>query len=140
MEDGSQGQQGQQGQLHWLWQRRGAKDRSQSLGVILGGLAGSVWFKQQKHLGRIVQALHELLPAELANHLAVDGLRRNTLHLRVDSAAHRYELEVVKESLLDELNRRVNGVFIGEIKLAMGRLDEPWAPPRPGPSAAEQAD
>ena len=140
MDDGQHDQQPGHGQIYWLWHRRGTRDRSKSLGVILGGLAGSVWFKQQTHLGRIVQALHDVLPEELANHLAVEGLKRNTLHLRVDSAAHRYELEMIKEPLLESLNQQVNGVFIRDIKLSLGRLEEPW-PLRPQDDRqAEQAD
>jgi len=118
------------GQLGWLIKNRAVKDRSQSLGVILGGMAGTIWFKQQKHLGQIVAALHELLPPELADHIAVEGLRRNTLHLLVDSAPHRYELEMIKEALLEALNQQINGIFIRDIKLTLARLDEP-DPPRP---------
>lgn len=121
------------GQLWWLNRSRTAQDRSRPVGVILGGLAGTIWFKQNKHLGRIVQVLRETLPAELADHLAVDGFRRNTLHLRVDSAVHRYELEMIKELLLTELNQQVSGVFIREIKLSLGRLDQPWIATPPGP-------
>jgi predicted nucleic acid-binding Zn ribbon protein len=118
------------GQLGWLLKNRSAKDRSQSLGVILGNMAGTIWFRQQRHLGQIVAALHDVLPPELADHIAVEGLRRNTLHLIVDSAAHRYELEMIKEALLEALNQQVNGVFIRDIKLTLGRLDEA-VPPRP---------
>ncbi|MDD4891780.1 MAG: DUF721 domain-containing protein [Phycisphaerae bacterium] len=114
------------GQLHWLWKSRSARDRSQPIGVVLGGLAGSIWFKQQKHLGRIVQALRDVLPTELADHLAIDGLRRNTLHLRVDSAAHRYELEMIKDSLLESLNEQINGLFIRDIRFTLGPLEGPW--------------
>lgn len=116
------------GRLHWVWQRRGRRDRSRPLGVVLGGLAGSVWFKQQRHLGHIVAAIQEVLPAGLSEHLAVDGLRRNVLHLRTDSAAHRYELEMIKLPLLAALNEQVNGVFIRDIRLSLGRLDEPPPP------------
>ena len=118
------------GQLGWIIKNRSARDRSQPLGVILGGMAGTIWFKQQKHLGEVVAALHELLPPELADHIAVEGLRRGTLHLLVDSATHRYELEMHKEALLEALNQQVNGVFIRDIRLTLGRLDE-LAPPRP---------
>jgi len=115
------------GQLHWVWQRRSPRDRSRPLGVVLGGLAGEVWFKQQRHLGRIVSALQEVLPPALADHLAVEGLRRNTLHLRTDTAGHRYELEMIKEPLLAALNEQVNGLFIRDIRLTLGRLEEPAA-------------
>lgn len=114
------------GQLHWIWKSRTAKDRSQPLGIVLGGLVGSIWFKQQKHLGRVVQALREVLPTELADHIAIEGLRRNTLHLRVDSAAHRYELEMIKETLLESLNEQVNGLFIRDIRFTLGALEGPW--------------
>ncbi len=117
------------GQLHWVWQRRGQRDRSRPLGVVLGGLAGSVWFKQQHHLGRIVSTLSEILPAGLWDHLAVEGLRRNTLHLRTDTAAHRYEMEMIKEPLLEALNEQLNGVFIRDIRLTLGRLDDSTPPP-----------
>ena len=49
-------------------------------------------------LGRIVELLETLLPPELSARLAIEGLRRNTLYLRVDSASHRYELELAKEA------------------------------------------
>lgn len=126
------------GPLYWIFKRRGGKDRSQPLGVVLGGLAGSIWFKQQKHLGRIVQALRELLPDELADHLAIEGLKRNTLHVRVDSAAHRYELELIKESLLESLNGQVNGLFIRDIRFSLGPLEGPWHPTPRKPAAVDR--
>ncbi len=123
-------------QLKWVWLRRSPRGRFQPLGVVLGGLAGSIWFKQQKHLGRIVLALRDTLPQGLLDHLAVDGFRRNTLHIRVDSAAHRYELEAVKEQLLAELNVQVSGVFIRDIRFTLGQLEES-EPPRPRPTAQD---
>lgn len=115
------------GPLHWMWKNRTRSDRSQPVGVVLGGLVGSIWFRQQKHLGQIATILREILPSELADHLAIDGLRRNTLVLRVDSAPHRYELEMLKDSLLETLNEQINGVFIREIRFTLGPLEESWA-------------
>jgi hypothetical protein len=114
--------------LYWAWQRRCPKDYSRPVGAVLGRLAGSVWFKQQKHVGRIVQALHDVLPQGLLDHLAVDGFRNNTLHLRVDSASHRYDLITAKEQLLAALNEQVSGVFVRDIRLTLARLDQPGEP------------
>ncbi len=118
--------------LDLLWQRRRPKDYSRSLGVVLDGLAGSVWFKQNRHLGRIVQALRDTLPEGMLVHVAVEGFRRNTLHLRVDSSSHLYELKTIKEPLLGQLNEQVSGVFIRELRLTLGSL-ESGAPPRQSP-------
>ncbi len=94
-------------------------------------MTGTIWFKQQKHLGKIVQVLRESLSPQLSDHLAVVGFRSNTLHLRVDSASHRYEVERNKESLLRAINQQVSGVFVRDIRLSLGRLEEPWPARRP---------
>ncbi len=116
------------GRLRWAQQQRGPKTYARPLGQVLDGLAGTVWFRRNEHLGKIVEALSELLPRELADHVAVEGLRRNALHLTVDSAPHRYELELAKAELLGAMNDRLSGVFIREIRLALGKPDAPDAP------------
>ena len=114
--------------LHWVWQRKKPRDRSRPIGAVLEGLAGTVWFRQNRYLGRIVRALEQTLPAGLLEHLAVDGFRRNTLHLLVDSSAYRYELETMKEQLLAELNRQVSGVFIRDIRLTVSLPEDVGGP------------
>ena len=59
------------------------------------------------------------------HHLAVDGFRQNTLHLRSDSAPHRHDLLMRKEQLLAALNEQVSGVFIRDIRLTLGALESP---------------
>lgn len=113
------------GQLQWALRQRTPRSSTRTLGAVLEGLAGTVWFKRHQHLGKVVEALTELLPAGMSEHVAVEGFKRNTLHLQVDSAAHRYELELAKRDLLDALNQRVSGVFIREIRLTLGKPADP---------------
>ena len=113
-----------EGQLHRAHEHRRPRDRSHSIGALLAGMADSTWFKRQQRLGHVVGALLELLPAELAAHLAVEGFRNGVLHLRADSAGHRYEMQLLKADLLTAMTAQLRGVFVRDIRIQLGATSD----------------
>ncbi|MCG3181036.1 MAG: hypothetical protein BIFFINMI_03404 [Phycisphaerae bacterium] len=116
------------GQLYWAQQQRRPGPTSVPLGVVLGGLTEGSWFKRQQHLGQFVSLLEKLLPAELSGRVSLEGFNRNVLHLAVDSAGHRYEMQLRKDQLLSAMNEQLSGVFVRDIRLS---LQPPPTPPPP---------
>jgi len=77
--------------------------------------------KTHRQLGRAIEAWIELVPSELAERTRLTALRRGVLHVDVDDAAARYELDrLLRDGLEDQLRSQFNGTLI-RVKLRQGR-------------------
>jgi predicted nucleic acid-binding Zn ribbon protein len=106
-------------QLHWAQRQRRPRAGAAPVGAVLGGLTNGSWFKRQKHLSRFVELIEQLLGPDLARRVSIEGFNRNVLHLAVDSAAHRYELQLLRDELLAAMNQQLSGVFIRELRFTL---------------------
>ena len=75
---------------------------------------------RQKKLGRLGQAWRELLPEELLKHTCLENLYRGTLRVLVDDASSLFELNQIKEELLDQLREFCPNVAPDQIRFVRG--------------------
>lgn len=69
----------------------------------------------------VVQAWEQVLPPNLRSHCRMDGFRNGCLHIMVDGASYRYELQLCKAELLTELRRLCPGTGLRRIQISMAR-------------------
>ena len=75
---------------------------------------------RQKKLSRLGQTWGELLPEELLNHTCLENLYRGTLRVLVDDAPSLFELNQIKEELLDQLREHCPDVAPAQIRFVRG--------------------
>jgi hypothetical protein len=109
-------------QLHTVWQQRQMVNSTALLGQPLAVLMKYVLAKKVRQLGKLAEIWDELIPAEIREHTALDGLNRGTLSVIVDSSAHRFQLQTL---LMAGLERELKARFIGpldKIRLMPGQF------------------
>jgi len=75
---------------------------------------------RQQKFNSIVTCWQQLLPAELARHCTIAGIRAGRLKVLVDAPAYIYELQLRKAELLRELQQRCPHGRLQKIDLALG--------------------
>lgn len=75
---------------------------------------------RQQKFSSIVTCWQQLVPAELARHCTIAGIRAGRLKVRVDAPAYIYELQLRKADLLRELQQRCPRGRLQKIDLALG--------------------
>jgi len=75
---------------------------------------------RQKKLSRLGQAWVELLPKELLKHTCLESLYHGTLRVLVDDAPSLFELNQIKEELLDQLQEFCPNVAPVQIRFVRG--------------------
>lgn len=76
---------------------------------------------RQRRLSKLAQAWLELLPDELIAHSCLEGYRGGTLRVKVDSAVHLAEINLLlREGLLEHLRELCPRVPLTRIKLIRG--------------------
>ena len=75
---------------------------------------------RQKKLSRLGQAWRELLPETLREHTCLENVSRGTLKVLVDNGPSLYELNQLKEELLDQLRQLCPSVAPAEIRFVRG--------------------
>lgn len=78
--------------------------------------------KRVRQLGAVAAVWDEMVPEPLRDHTALEGFQQGVLTVMVDSAPHRFELEMLlKGSLLKEL-RASCPQAINKVRLVPGRF------------------
>ena len=75
---------------------------------------------RQKKLSRLGQAWQELLPKELLEHTCLENLYCDTLRVLVDDAPSLFELNQIKEELLDQLREFCPNIAPAQIRFVRG--------------------
>ena len=103
--------------------RRG---EARPLGELLGGLLRELEALRRRPNAAVARAWEEVVGAEVARHAQVVGFRGGIVRVDVDAAVWLHELGGFhKANLLKELQRRVKGVFVKDIRFRQGGR---WSP------------
>ncbi len=113
---------------HWdkeklvrVWKSRQMTSRTKSLKDTVDQFLRRQVIPRRKKLSRIAEAWNNLLPEELLKHSCLDRFSRGTLYVRVDSAVHLSELNIlIKEGLLEQIRQMCPSLSISKIKLTYG--------------------
>lgn len=107
-----------------LREHRGRRERDPSIGKLVAGTAQHAERTQRK-LGQLIGLWDELVPAELASHTSLSGLRHGVLHVIVDSSSAAYELDrLLRGGLTHQLQSRFRGSLV-RVKTRIGKVDAP---------------
>jgi len=99
-------------QLRTVWQQRQFDDRICHLSGPLTTLMKHTLAKRVRQLSDLAAIWDEVIPAEIADHTALEGLHRGVLTVLVDSASHRFQLQtLLTGGLLAEMQRRCKGAL-----------------------------
>jgi len=78
--------------------------------------------KPFRQLRKLEAAWEAVVPAELREHTALEGFDRGTLKVLVDSASHRFHLEMLlRDGLLKQL-RQQSAAPLDRVRLAPGQF------------------
>jgi len=103
-------------------QRRQRPERDWSIAALVDAIEKDSR-RKDRALGRFMGLWQELVPAELARHLSVSGLRGGVLSVVAASASARYELDrLLRAGLEQELRRRFTGT-LGRVRITVGAGD-----------------
>jgi len=109
-------------QLQSLWRRRQFSDRVVPLSQPLGRLMKNTLARRVRQLSALVAAWDELIPQSIGEHTAMEGFSRGVLTVKVDSAAHRFQLRMLLDGgLMKELQARAGGA-LNKVRLLPGRF------------------
>ncbi len=109
-------------QLRTVWQQRQFNDRVAHLGEPLGVLMKHKLARRVRQLSKLAEAWDEVVPPEIRDHTALEGINRGTLTVIVDSSAHRFRLRsLLSAGLLNELRGRFSGA-INKVRLVPGQF------------------
>ena len=79
--------------------------------------------RRVKTIGKLSQAWDESVPETIREHTALISFNRGTLTVAVDSAAHRYQLEVLlRGGLLRAIRERFKGP-LNRVRIVPGKFD-----------------
>ena len=125
----------QERQLRNIWQNRQPRNRICALAEPLTVLMKQHLAKRVRRIGQLSVAWDECVPDFLRDHSALVSLTGGTLTVAVDSAAHRYRLEMLlRAGLLDAIRERFSGA-LNRVRLIPGEFDALEMPDRHPPQA-----
>ena len=99
--------------------------KMQSLGTILQGLINDGGLPFDPVVPQVIELWSEMIPEALRPYLCLEGLKEGTLQVVVSNPAAAQQFQFLKESLRQEINRRLNQTLVKEVRLKTGQL-----PPR----------
>jgi len=109
-------------QLRTVWQQRQFDDRYVPLSQPLTFLMKRVLAKRLRQLGNLARIWDDVLPRSIRDHTALESFNRGVLTVLVDSAAHRYQLQMLLSGgLMREIRARFNGA-LNKIRLVPGQF------------------
>jgi len=109
-------------QLQTVWQQRQFNDRTSHLSRPLTMFMKYNLAKRVRQLSQLAGIWDEVVPEEIAEHTALEGLRGGVLAVLVDSAAHRFQLQtLLAGGLMREIRRRYDGA-LSKIRLVPGQF------------------
>lgn len=108
-------------QLRAVWQNRQRGVYSVPIGALVRALVKSEGLDRPNAIRSLRGTWEELVGPELSRHSQLDGFRRGTLRVRVDSAAHMAELQVlVRAGLAEWVAAKFDQRPVSSIRLRLG--------------------
>lgn len=109
-------------QLRTAWQNRQIADRTTTLGEPLALFMKHTLARRVKQLGALASIWDEVIPEEIREHTALETFKGGTLSVVVDSAPHRFQLEMLLKSGLQRmLAERFPGALT-KVKITPGQF------------------
>ncbi|MDY7010286.1 MAG: DUF721 domain-containing protein [Planctomycetota bacterium] len=125
----------QEWQLRNVWRNRQPKNRISALSEPLTALMKNHLARRVRRIGQLSIAWDECVPDFLRDHSALVSLNGGVLTVAVDSAAHRYRLEMLlRAGLLDAIRERFSGA-LNRVRLIPGEFDALEMPDKHPPQA-----
>ena len=109
--------------LEWVLMKPYKK--MQSLGTILQGLINNGGLPIDPVVPQVIELWSEMIPEALRPYICLEGLQDGTLQVVVSNPSAAQQFQFLKESLRQEINRRLNQTLVKEVRLKTGQL-----PPR----------
>ena len=109
--------------LRNVWQNRQRIDTVTLLGQPLATLMKHRLAKRVKQIGRLSAIWDECIPQFIREHAALVGFARGVLTVAMDSAAHRYQFQMLLSSGLLEAMRERLSVPLDRVKVVPGGFD-----------------
>ena len=106
--------------LHRVTKARRSREIARPISDLVGTFIRREVIPRQKRLARLGRAWRELLPEELLEHTCLENLSCGVLRVLVDNAPSLYELNQIKEELLDQLRQYCPGIAPAEIRFVRG--------------------
>ena len=126
-------------QLRWTWQNRQAGSEPVRLGAVVRALIRAEGLDRPGALASLQGIWEELVGVELGRHSRLEGLRRGTLRVEVDSAAHMAELRgLIQAGLAEQLSERCEDMGVRSIRLKLGSQNVFGAGRRQRPGRGER--
>ena len=108
-------------QLRHVWQNRQRGTGAVSLGTLVRSLVRTEGLDSPGPLASMQGIWDEQVGLELSRHSRLEGLRRGTLRVEVDSAAHMVELKgLVQAGLAKQLSEGFEDSVVKTIRLRLG--------------------
>ena len=98
------------------WHTIEDEHRTQSIGEVFDAYIRK-GLKRHKRQSRVVDLWKEKLPGELAKHCRQVSLLRGVLKVEVEAGVYMFEMQGVRQTLLEQLQRDCPGAGIDSIKL-----------------------
>ena len=107
-------------QLRRVWQNRQPRREPVRLGSLVRALVRAERLDKPSPLVSLRGSWEELVGLELSGHSRLAGLKRGTLRVEVDSAAHMVELKgLVQAGLAQQLNERSEDRAVKVVRLRL---------------------
>ena len=89
--------------LHTVWQQRQLRESTAHLGTPLAMLMKYTLAKKVKQLSRLAEIWDQVVPEDISTHTALESYNRGILTVIVDSAPHRFSLQMLLSSGLQKI-------------------------------------
>jgi hypothetical protein len=103
-----------------LRELRARPELDRSIGGLVSAVAADAKHAQ-KRVGSFVDLWEGLVPAELAPHTRVVGIRGGVAHVTVDSSCTAFEIDRCLREGLEQQLRRAYGKTLMRVKVTVGR-------------------
>jgi predicted nucleic acid-binding Zn ribbon protein len=108
--------------LQTVWQQRRPGKRAAHVSQPIQMLMKYRLARRVRALSRMAEVWDEVVPADVRDHTALERLERGTLTVMVDSAAHRFRLQMLLNGgLLKEIRQRFSGA-LNKVRLVPGQF------------------
>jgi hypothetical protein len=87
------------------------------LGDIVNKVLKEKVSPKQAKFSRLVNCWSEILPSELVEHCCIEDISAGQLVVRVDAPSYKYELQLCREEVVQQLNNKCSSARIEKIKI-----------------------
>ncbi len=104
-----------------MWRGKPATKSTTRLDTIVEGLIKKRITRQQKKSGPVVELWQELLPEKLQQHCKLESMKGGILHVEVDTPSYVYQMQLLKQELLLQLQQQCPAARLQQIRFKLSR-------------------